>query len=431
MSADRYSISTMYKKKILKNGLRIIVVPIKNAPSATIMSLIEAGSKYEEKKNNGISHFLEHMCFKGTKKRPKAIDISKEFDSLGAQNNAFTSQEVTGYWGKAHPKHIDKILDINSDMYLNPTFPAADLEIEKGVIVEEINMYEDLPQMLVHEVFDELLYGNQPAGWNIAGTKENVRSFKRDDFLNYRKKHYVSSATTIVVAGDVDEKDIFGKVEKYFAGIPETKKAGKKKVIEKQDKPAVKIKFKETDQTHLVLGVRAFNLYDKKMPALRVLSTILGSGMSSRLFQKMREKLGICYYVRSGINDFTDHGSFVVSAGVDSNRVEEGIKGILEELVKIRNEKMPKSELRKAKNFLIGNMYLGLESSDSLARFYGFQEILHEKIKTPKDLEKEFEMVTANDIQKVAREIMTNSKLNMAIVGKYKNIDRFKKILRV
>lgn len=420
-----------YKKKVLKNGLRIITVPIKNSPSTTIMSLVEAGSKYENRQNNGISHFLEHMCFKGTEKRLKAVDIAREFDSLGAQNNAFTSQEVTGYWAKAHSKHTDKILDIISDMYLHPTFPAEDLEIEKGVIIEEINMYEDLPQKLVHEVFDELLYENQPAGWSIAGTKENVRSFKRDDFVNYRKNHYVSSATAIIIAGDVNEADIFKKTSAAFAGIATTRKTGKKKVLEKQDKPKIKAKFKETDQTHLVIGVRAFDLYDKKMPALELLSVILGGGMSSRLFQKMRCQLGICYYINSSTNEFTDHGTLSISAGVDSSRIEQGIKGILEEMIIIRDHKAPESELRKAKDYLIGNMYLGLESSDSLARFYGFQEIFKKNIKIPQEIEKEIEKVSALDITEIAKEIIQNKKLNMAIVGKYENDQRFKNILKV
>lgn len=420
-----------YKKKVLKNGLRIIAVPMKGSPSVTVMSLVEAGSKYENKANNGISHFLEHMCFKGTEKRLKAMDISREFDAMGAQNNAFTSEEVTGYWGKASNKHTDKLLDIIADMYLNPTLPADDLEIEKGVIVEEINMYEDLPNRLAQEVFNGLLYGDQPAGWSVAGTKENVRGFKREDFVNYRKKHYVASATTIVVAGDIDEKDIFKKVEKAFAGIPNDKKTGKKKVIEKQSVPAVRIKFKETDQTHLVIGVRSFDLYDKRATALRLLSVVLGNGMSSRLFQKMREELGICYYVRCSADSLTDHGVFTISAGVDSTRVEQGISGILEEMARIRDEKIPESELRKAKDYLIGNMYLGLESSDAQANFFGFQEIMREKIKTPKEIEKEIERVTAEDIAKVAKEIITNKKLNMAIVGKYKDEERFKNILKV
>ncbi len=420
-----------YKKKVLKNGLRIIVAPMKGAPSVTVMSLIEAGSKYETKEINGLSHFLEHMCFKGTVKRPKAIDISKEFDAMGAQNNAFTAQEFTGYWAKAHPKHTDKMIEIIADMYLNPTFPADDMEREKGVIVEEINMYEDLPNRIVHEVFYELLYGDQPAGWSIAGTRENVRSFNRDHFVNYRKKLYVSDATTILVAGDVKTPDIFKKIEAAFKDIAVGKRGKKNKVIENQNKPEVKIKHKDTDQTHLVIGLRAFDVYDKRTSALKVLAAILGNGMSSRLFQKMREELGICYYVRAMADQFTDHGALLISAGVDSSRVEEGINGILGELKKVRDEKVDEKELRKAKDYLIGNLYLGLESSDSMTEFYGLQEILREEIKTPKEIEKEIEKVTASEIAKVAKSIIKNNGLNMAIVGKYDSEDRFRKLLKV
>ncbi len=424
-------LSMKYNKKVLKNGMRIIVVPIADAPSVTVMSLVEAGSEYEKKEENGISHFLEHMCFKGTVKRPKAIDISREFDSLGAQNNAFTSQEVTGYWAKAHPKHTDKLLDIIADMYLNPTFPVEDLEKEKGVIVEEINMYEDLPHRSVYDVYAELLFGDQPAGRSIAGTPANVRSFGREDFVKYRREHYTAEATTIVVAGKVQSAKIFKKVAEAFKEIPITKNKKKTKVKEVQTKPEVKLKYKETDQTHLIIGVRSYNVYSKKNTALKVLSTVLGGGMSSRLFQKMREELGICYYVRSGNDAFTDHGSLCVSAGVDSTRVEEGIKAILGELKRIRDEKIPSEELRKAKDYIIGNLYLGLESSDSLADFYGFQEILREEIKSPKEMEKEIEKITASDIQKVAKEIIQNKRLNLAIVGKYQDEERFRKILSV
>ncbi|MEK7642477.1 MAG: pitrilysin family protein [Patescibacteria group bacterium] len=420
-----------FKKKVLKNGLRIVVVPIKNSPSVTVMSLIEAGSKYETKELNGLSHFLEHMCFKGTDKRPKAIDISREFDAMGAQNNAFTSQEFTGYWGKAHPKNTDKLIDLISDMYLHPTLPADDLEREKGVIIEELNMYEDLPNRIVHDVWNELLYGDQPAGWSIIGTRENIRSFNRDDFVNYRSKLYVADATAVLVAGDVDANDIFKKIEKAFTGMPVGKKKGKKKVVESQNKPAVKIKYKDTDQTHLVMGFRAFDVYDKRTPALKLASTILGGGMSSRLFQKMREQLGICYYAKSFVDQLTDHGVLMATAGVDSSRVELGINGILEEFKKIRDEKVGNDELRKAKDYLIGNLYLGLESSDSLTEFYGMQEILHEKIKTPKEIEKEIEKVSAADIAKITKTIIQNKNLNMAIVGKYNDPKRFEKILKV
>lgn len=418
-----------YKKKVLKNGLRMIVVPMEDAPSVTVMSLVEAGSKYETKEQNGLSHFLEHMCFKGTLKRSKSSNISLEFDSIGAQNNAFTGQEVTGYWGKAHPKHTDKLLDLISDMYLNPTFPADDLEREKGVIIEEINMYEDMPHRIVYDVWAELLYGDQPAGWSIAGPKENIKKFTRDDFVNYRRDHYVASATTIVVSGNVNAPEIFKKIEKYFKDIPTSKNKNKKKVVEAQKAPQVKIKFKETDQTHLILGVRAFDMYDKRGAALKVLSTVLGSGMSSRLFQKMREELGICYYARAWSDLYTDHGVLGVSAGVDSNRVEEAIYAILGELKKIRDEKVGEAELRKAKDYHIGNLYLGLESSDSLADFYGFQEIFKQDIKSPKEMEKEIEKVTAADLQKLAKTLLKNQNLNLAIVGKYNDEERFKKIL--
>ena len=420
-----------FKKKILKNGLRIVAVPIKDSPSVTVMSMVEAGSEYEDKSVNGISHFLEHMCFKGTSNRPKSIDISKEFDSMGAQNNAFTTYEFTGYWGKAHSKHTDKILDIIADMYLNPTLPEAELEKEKGVITEEINMYEDLPKMHVEEVFDSLLYGDQPAGRSVLGPKENIKRMKRNDFVDYRKTHYVASKTVIVVAGRIDPGAIFKKVEKAFKTANRGKVVRKKRVVEKQSNPAIKIEHKDTDQAHLIIGVRTFDLFDKRMPALKVLSTILGTGMSSRLFQKMREELGICYYTKSEIKEFTDHGSLMISAGVDKTRINIGVSSILEEIKRIRDEKVPEHELQKAKDCMIGNMYLGLESSDALAGFFGVQEILREKIKTPAEIEKEIRKVTSNDVQNLAKQIMRNDRLNLAIVGKPENDVQLKKILKV
>jgi predicted Zn-dependent peptidase len=420
-----------YKKKVLKNGLRIIAVPMPGSPSVTVMSLVEAGSEYETKDKNGISHFLEHMFFKGTKNRPTSMDIAKEFDSIGAQNNAFTSQEITGYWAKAHSKHADKILDIIADMYLNPSFPETEMEKEKGVIIEEINMYEDLPNRKVHEVYAELLYGDQPAGWGIAGPIENIRQMKIEDFYNYRQKHYVAPKTTVVVAGNIEARDVFKKVEKAFKEINPGKVSKKTKVSEKQSEPQIKLKHKDTDQTHLVIGVRTFNIYDKRAPALRLLSTILGNGMSSRLFQKMREELGICYYVRSSPDYFTDHGNLSISAGVDKSRIDVAIKGILEEMKRIRDEKVSPEELQKAKDYVLGNLYLGLESSDAWADFYGFQEIMREEIESPKEVEKKIRAITAADIQKLAKTIMQDSKLNLAIVGNVQDQNALKKILKL
>jgi len=417
-----------FKKKTLKNGLRMVVVPIKDAPSVTVMSMVEAGSEYETKEKNGISHFLEHMFFKGTKNRPKSIDISKEFDGMGAEHNAFTSNEVTAFYGKSAPKNFEKILDIISDMYLNPTFPEADIEKEKGVIIEEINMYEDLPQRVVHEIFGELLHGDTPYGWTVLGPRENIRAMKREDFLNYRKAHYVTEKTMIVVAGDVNAEDAFKKIENKFKNISSGNVLNKKKFTEKQNKPELKIKYKETDQSHLVIGVRTFDLHDKRMPTLKVLSAILGGGMSSRLFQRMREELGICYYVRSSINDSSNHGDFTISAGVNKKRLDVAVKGILEEIKTLRDKAIARAELKKAKDYLIGRMYLNLESSDSLASFYGFQEITRSKIKTPKEIEKEIEAVTAGDVKNLAKQIFINKNLNMAIVGNIKNKSPLSKI---
>lgn len=420
-----------FKKKVLKNGLRIIVVAMKDAPSVTVMALVEAGSEYETKDKNGISHFLEHMCFKGTDKRPNSIDISRELDSIGSAYNAFTSYEVTGYYAKSHYKHFDKILDVVSDIYLNPKFPEAEMQKEKGVIIEEINMYEDLPQEKVSEIYDELLYGDQPAGWSVAGPKENIKNMQREDFINYRKTHYVPGKTVVVVAGNIEVGETFKKVEKIFGQISAGKIIKKKKVVEHQSIPALKIKEKNTDQTHLIIGARAFDIHDKRIPALELLSTILGGGMSSRLFQKMREELGICYYVRAGISDFSDHGHFHISAGVDKSRLAEAIVGIIDEMKRIRDEKVSPEELKKAKDYMIGLMYLGLESSNALANFYGGQEIMREKIKTPQEVEKEIQKVTAEDIMKVAKFIMKNEKLNMALVGSVEGEEDLKKLLKL
>jgi len=289
-------------------------------------------------------------------------------------------------------------------------------------------MYEDLPQRVVHEIFGELLHGDTPYGWTVLGPRENIRAMKREDFLNYRKAHYVTEKTMIVVAGDVNAEDAFKKIENKFKNISSGNVLNKKKFTEKQNKPELKIKYKETDQSHLVIGVRTFDLHDKRMPTLKVLSAILGGGMSSRLFQRMREELGICYYVRSSINDSSNHGDFTISAGVNKKRLDVAVKGILEEIKTLRDKEIARAELKKAKDYLIGRMYLNLESSDSLASFYGFQEITRSKIKTPKEIEKEIEAVTAGDVKNLAKQIFINKNLNMAIVGNIKNKSPLSKI---
>ena len=419
-----------YIKKVLNNGLRVVTVPMKDNPTVTVLVLVEAGSKYETKEINGLSHFLEHMCFKGTEKRPKAIDISKELDAIGSQYNAFTAQEYTGYYAKSDAKHFKKIFDIVSDIYLNSTFPETEMEKEKGVIIEEINMYEDLPMRHVQDMVMELLYGDQPAGWNIAGEKKNILAMKRDDFVKYKKAHYLPGATTIVVAGKVTEKEVMTEVKKVFGKIESGKKSKKLKVKESQNKPEVLVKFKETDQTHFVLGMRTYDLFNKKNAALSLLGGVLGGGMSSRLFQKLREEMGVGYYVRAYNDAYTDHGFFQVSAGVDNKRIVEVIEAVLAECNKLKNELVRDEELNKVKECLIGNMKLSLESSDDIANFYGGQELLKKEMKNAEEKAKELRKVTAKEVQKLAREIFQDQKLNLALIGPFKDKTEFTKILK-
>ncbi len=419
-----------FTKKILENGLRVITVPMKDNPTVTVLVLVEAGSKYETKKINGLSHFLEHMCFKGTTKRPNAIDISKELDTLGAQYNAFTSQEYTGYYAKSDAKHFKKIFDVISDIYLNSTFPEAEMQKEKGVIIEEINMYEDMPNRHVQDLIMKLLYGNQPAGWNIAGEKKNILDMKRDNFVEYKKGHYLPEATTLVVAGKINEKKVLNEVKKVFSKISYDKKAQKLKTKEIQKKPQALVSFKKTDQTHFVLGIRSYNLFNKKNATLAVLAGILGGGMSSRLFQKLREEMGVGYYVRAYNDTYTDHGFFQISAGVDNKRINEVLKAVLLECKKLKNYKVSEEELNKVKEFLIGNMKLSLESSDDIANFYGIQELLKKEIKTAEKKAIEIRKVTGNQIKSLANNIFKNNKLNLALIGPFKNKSKFLKTLK-
>jgi len=422
--------SMKFNKTTLDNGLRIITVPMIDNPSVTVLVMVEAGSKFEDKKNNGLSHFLEHMVFKGTPRRPKAIDISKELDSIGSHYNAFTSQEFTGYYAKADMRHLDKIIDVVSDMYNNPLFEEEEIKKEKGVIVEEIRMYQDLPQQHVQNIFMELLYGDVPAGWNIAGTEENVKSFTRDQFVKYRSEHYLASSTIVIVSGTFDEHQTIKKIEKAFSTIGISQKSSKLAVKDLQKEPVVKTQFKETDQTHLVIGVRTFPIKDNRTPAMLVLSTILGRGMSSRLFSKMRDQLGICYYVKTEHNPFTDHGFLSISAGVDNARVKEAVVGIMEECERLKVELVLEEEMKKAKDYIAGTTMLELETSDARAEYCGYQELMKKVIDLPSDIIEKVNKVSAKEIMSLAKDIFINEGLNMALIGRSKNGEEFQEIFK-
>lgn len=418
------------KKKTYNNGLRVVTIPMKDNPTVTVLVLVGTGSDYEPKEINGISHFLEHMCFKGTIKRPTAQAISHELDALGCQYNAFTGNQLTGYYAKGDAKNFKQIFDIVSDVYLNSTFPEAEMEKEKGVIIEEINMYEDMPQAHVQDLWSEVLYGDQPAGRSTLGPKENISKMIRDNFVNYKANHYVSSNTVIIVAGNIKNDDVYKEVDKYFKNIPSNKSQKKEKTKNIDDKPKVKILYKETDQTHFVLGVKTFPLQDKRNATISLLGAVLGAGMSSRLFNKLREEMGVAYYVRAYNDPALDYGSFQISAGVNNSRTEEVVREILKECNSLKIHKVEDRELNKVKSFLIGNMKMSLESTDDVANFYGSQELMKNEIKTLEEKIKEINSVTSGDIQKIAKVIFQTEKLNLAIIGPYKSEIEFKKILK-
>ncbi len=415
-----------FKKKILPNGMRMLAVPMADNPTVTVLVLVEAGSKYETKEKNG----LEHMCFKGTTTRPNTSDLSIELDTLGCEYNAFTGHEFTGYYAKGKAGDFEHLLDVITDLYLNPLLKEDEIKKEKGVIVDEINMYDDLPMQKVHEVWSELLYGDQPAGWSIAGERDVVRGMTRADFLAYRKAHYVASATTVVVAGNIDQTRAFKEITKKFKGITEHKKVGKKKTRDTQAEPQVAVRFKETDQTHFILGVRSFPVYDKRNPVISVLSGVLGSGMSSRLFRKLRDEMGVGYYVRAGNSAFTDHGYLAVSAGVANDRIEEVVRAVMGEFEKLKTDLVSEDELAKVKEHLVGMMYLGLESSSEIAEFYGGQEVLRRDLRTPKEKERLVRAVTAEAVRKMARKLFVEKNLNLALIGPFKDGTKLKSLLK-
>jgi predicted Zn-dependent peptidase len=413
------------------DGLRLVVIPVPESPTVTALVLVGAGSKYEQKSENGISHFLEHMCFKGTVKRPRSIDISRELDSVGAQYNAFTSQEFTGYYAKAAYAQAGMVIDVVADIYNNSTFPVAEIEKEKGVIIEEINMYQDLPQRHVHDVFMDLLYGDQPAGWNIAGTKETVSSFSRNDFISYHEKHYVSGSTVVVVSGKVDPADISTMVRDAFSGIRAGSQSAKLTVVENQHSPGIRLVHRASDQVHMVVGVRSFGVHDKRNSALKVLTAILGGGMSSRLFEKLRNELGLCYYVSASADGYSDHGSLDVSAGVDVKRAPLAVEAICHELQLLTKDRVADTEMKKARDYLIGSLFISLETSEALADYYGYNEILGRPRKTPEEVALEISSVTADDVLSVARDIVRPDRLNLALVGPCTDEQVFSAVLKV
>lgn len=421
----------MFRKTQLSSGLRIITVPQKWTRAVTVLVLVGTGSKYETKEINGISHFLEHMFFKGTKKRPNTLKIAETLDRVGGMYNAFTSKEFTGYWAKVGSKHLDLALDWVSDILLNSRFEEKEMGREKKVVIEEINMYLDTPMSYVHDLWEKLLYGDQPAGWMISGEKEIIPKLKRKQILSYLESHYLAENIIICVAGNIKRESTERKIKKYFQKIKTGKPKPKLKVIEKQNRPQSLIHFKKTDQTHFCLGVRTHDLFHPLKYTQAVLATILGGSMSSRLFISVRERAALAYYIRTLIENTTDTGYLVTQAGVDNQNVEKAINLILREYKSLKNKKVKDQELQKAKDYLKGNLILSLESSDAQASFYAGQELLEEQILSLKENLKKIDGVTAKGIQKLSREIFQPQKLNLALIGPFKDKRKFQLLLKL
>lgn len=421
----------MFKKTTFKSGLRIVTVPLQNTRAITVLLLVATGSKYETKDINGISHLLEHMAFKGTKRRPQTLDIAKELDKVGGLFNAFTGKEFMGFWIKVDARHFDLACDVLSDMVFNSLFGVKEIQKEKQVIFEEINMIKDNPQGYILDLWEELLYGTQPAGWMISGEKETVARISRKNILDYFKANFVAKNAVIAIAGNFQEKETLSKIRRFFEKFRETKPLLKKPTTEPQKSPQVLLHFKETDQTHLCLGVRTFNLFSPKQYPLAVLSGILGGIMSSRLFIEIREKRGLAYYIKTFPEDYTDTGYLATHAGIDNKRVLEAMRIILKEYKSMKTKKVSKSELNKVKDNITGRLDLSLETSDAWASFTGSQELLKGKILTPAQEREKIDKVTQNDILKVAKEIFRPEKLNLALIGPFKDKGEFQKLLKL
>ena len=418
----------IYKKTTLKNGLRIITAPMQGTQTASVFIMVGVGSRYESEREAGLTHFIEHMLFKGTEKRPNTLAISEELDSIGGEFNAFTAKDRTAYYAKADSKHIDRVLDVLADMYLNSKLEQVEIDREKGTIVQELNMYEDAPMRSVSDVYDNLMYGKHALGREIIGYKKSINSFKRKNFIDYMNKFYLANDTVVCVAGKFDEKKVLGKIKKYFAVMDGGKKPAVKKVAEKQKKPMIAVKQKKTDQTHFILGVRAYPQEHPDRFALGILATILGGNMSSRLFIEVRERRGLAYSIHTDTDTYVDCGYLATQAGVDHGKLELTIKTILDEYKKIATEKVSEKELRNAKDYIRGKSVMGLEQSDEVAMYCADQEVRKNKIMTPEEYFEKIEKVTADDVLRVAKYIFKNEKLNLAIIGPHRSQKKLENI---
>ncbi len=418
----------MYKVRKLKNNLTLITIPVKGTEATTVMVLVPVGSRYETAKLSGVSHFIEHMLFKGTKKRPNALNISAELEAEGADYNAFTGKDYTSFYVKIAAKEQEKAFDILSDMLFNSEFNPEDLDKERGVIAEEIRMYEDNPTMAIDALFDSLIFGGHPLGWEIAGTVDSVKQMTRGEVLAYYGSAYRPDNMVLVVAGKIDENKL-KKYLKYFTEVGNTNSKGKniltakkflhhnwpKQLVRIEDR--VKVSTRKVDQSHLIIGFPGISANHPDRYAQALLLKILGGGMSSRLFQEVRVKRGLAYMVGAGSSSFRETGYVLVQAGLDSRRLSEALVVIKSEIEKITKELVTEKELRDAKTNFTGRFSLSMEDSSSQAEWFARQFWFAPKIETYQDVLKKINKVTREDIHRVAKKLLDWNKLHAAMIG--------------
>jgi predicted Zn-dependent peptidase len=418
-----------HKKTTLSNGLRLITVPMAGTQTVTVIVMVGVGSRYENEKEAGISHFIEHMFFKGTRKRPTTLDISTELDSVGGEFNAFTSKDKTAYFVKVDARHLDRALDVVADMYLNSKLEEKEIDKERGTILQELNMYEDTPTANVGDLFENLMYGKNPLGREIIGYKQTLKKMKRKDLAQYMRRFYMANDTVITIAGKFNEKSVITRIKKYFGAMGKGEKPHIVKFSDKQSGPEIKIKFKKTDQTHFILGTRAYDIFSEHRFAISLLSIILGGNMSSRLFIEVREKRGLAYYVRGMVEAYHDAGYLAVQAGVEHKNLELAIATIVKEFKKVAKFGVTEKELQRAKDYIKGKTVMGMEESDEVAMFFAGQETMKKEIMTTEEIFRQFDKVKISDILDVAKDIFKNKKYNLAIIGPHKNGEKLRKLL--
>jgi len=406
----------MYKKTELDNGLTLVTNHMPNMESMVIGVWIRTGSRNENNKNSGISHFLEHMLFKGTPSR-NCRKLKEEIEGRGGSLNGFTSEEVSCFLAKVSFKHTGVALDVLSDMVLNASIEEAELERERGVIIEELKMYQDLPNHLVHDMLAEAMWPGNPLGFSIAGTRDSVSSISRQDIVLYRDASYIPENIVIALCGKLDHAAIESRVKNIFTGRAKRKTSSPEAFCNNQSKPHIRILRKDTEQSHLAIGLHSFGRSHKDRYALALLHIILGANMSSRLFENIREKKGLAYEIGAEVKKYSETGAFVVHAGTEHKKARELIACTLKELRKIKKERVATGELKRAKEFFKIQLLMALEDTVDHMLWIGEHVASLNKLPDSKKIVKKVEGVTRDDIRRVAGDIFKSSGLNIALIG--------------